>query len=175
MFRRRKTPAVHRVSAGGFSLVEIMVAIVVILVIAAIAVPNLLRARIKANEASAVASMNAIHTAEVLYSGSYPQTGYADNLAALGSNGSDCATPSKSNSCIIMDDTLTSGLKSGYIFDLVGDGNTPVMNYTLTATPESTISSGQCIYTSDASGQIASSSPNTGGKFSSAPAGSCKL
>jgi type IV pilus assembly protein PilA len=131
----RAKPGVHRPPASGFSVVEILVVVMVILVIAAIAVPN-------------------IHTGELIYANAYPDVGYAGNLADLGSHGSNCQTTSKSNSCIIMDDALTSGLKDGYTFDLVGDGNHPDANYTLTAAPASAGSTGRCAYTTDESGQI---------------------
>lgn len=146
--------AVHRSPGGGFSLVELLVVVMVILVIAAIAIPSMLQARMRANEAAAVASMNVIYTAEAVYFDTYPQVGFAGNLADLGSHGSNCETPSKTNSCIIMDDALTSGLKSGYVFELVGDGNVPDGAYTVTATPESASTSGRCTYTSSQSGQI---------------------
>jgi type IV pilus assembly protein PilA len=155
MSRVRGKSGVQRPSTGGFSVVEILVVVMIILVIAAIAIPNMLQARMRANEAAAVASMNTIHTAEVVYANAYPEVGYSGNLADLGTHGSSCETTSKTNSCIIMDEALTSGLKGGYTFDLVGDGNHPDANYTLTATPASAGSTGRCSYTSNESGQIA--------------------
>ena len=145
---------VRRPPASGFSVVEILVVVMVILVIAAIAIPNMLQARMRANEAAAVASMNVIHTAEVVYVNAYPEVGFAGNLADLGTHGSNCETASKSNSCIIMDEALTNGLKDGYTFDLVGDGNHPDANYKLTAAPASAGSTGRCAYTADESGRI---------------------
>src|SRR5512141_3207100 len=68
----------------GFSLIELLIVVAIILVIAAIAIPNLLRAKIAANEASAVSSVRAINTAQVTYSAAYPEFGYADDLAKLG-------------------------------------------------------------------------------------------
>jgi hypothetical protein len=138
----------------------------VILVIVAIAIPNVLQAKMRANEAAAVASMNTIHTAEILYSSTYPQTGFAGNLADLGRHGSNCQTPGKTNSCLIADDALTSGVKDGYMFELVGDGSTPVSNYTLTATPLSTGTTGRCTYSSGQSGQISVVNQPSGGRFS---------
>ena len=96
----------------GFSLIELLIVVAVILVIAAIAVPNLLRARIAANEASAGASMRTIATAELTYNLAYPTIGYA-NLAALG--GAAGCSPSSTTACII-DELLTTGSKSGYTF-----------------------------------------------------------
>jgi type IV pilus assembly protein PilA len=154
MPRVRPKSEVQGSPAGGFSVVEILVVVMVIMVIAAIAIPNMLQARMRANEAAAVASMNVIHTAEVAYVGAYPEVGFAGNLADLGTHGSNCETTSKSNSCIIMDDALTSGLKDGYTFELVGDGNHPNANYTLTAAPESAGATGRCSYSANESGQI---------------------
>src|SRR3954449_5205513 len=91
-------------SPPGFSLVELMVVVMVILVIAAIAIPSLVHARMRANEASAISSMRAVRTAELLYQDAYPQEGFADSLPKLGSNGSDCTRVGKTNSCLLMDE-----------------------------------------------------------------------
>jgi len=160
-------------SNRGFSLVELMVVMMVILVIAAIAIPSLVHARMRANEASAISSMRAVRTAELMYQDAYPQEGYADSLAKLGPNGSDCTSVGKTNSCLLMDENLASGLKSGYVFDLAGDGSKPANTYTLTATPESNGVSGRCSFSSDASGQITMKDTNAsgGGAFSVAAGG----
>ena len=141
-------------SSRGFSLVELLVVVMVILVIAAIAIPSLVHARMHANEASAISSMRAVRTAELMYQDAYPDEGFADSMVKLGPNGSDCTRVGKTNSCLLMDETLASGLKSGYVFDLTGDGSKPAAGYTLTATPESSGVSGRCSFSSDASGQI---------------------
>ncbi len=109
----------------GFSLIELLIVVAIILIIAAIAIPNLLRARIAANESSAVASMRTINTAELAYQTAYPTVGYAGALSTLGpAAATGCASPSSTNACII-DFTLaqayaggTSGSKSGYKFAL---------------------------------------------------------
>src|SRR5919204_5701159 len=93
----------------GFSLIELLIVVAIILIIAAIAIPNLLRARIAANEASAVESLRTIVTAEVTYASTYG-TGYT-NLATLGSSG-------------LIDNILSNGKKSGYTFTAVpGSGS----------------------------------------------------
>jgi type IV pilus assembly protein PilA len=143
---------------AGFSLVEILVVVMVILIIAAIAIPNLVHGKMRANEAAAVASVNTIHTAEVMYNNDYPDVGYSGNLASLGSNGSTCDQPTSANSCLIMDEALTSGLKSGYIFEIVGDGNKPTIAYTVSATPETGVS-GRCSISSNQSGDLNFSLP----------------
>ena len=67
----------------GFSLIELLIVVAIILIIAAIAIPNLLRSRISANEASAVSSLRQINTAQTAYSISFPTMGFADSLTKL--------------------------------------------------------------------------------------------
>ena len=116
----------------GFSLIELLVVVAIILIIAAIAIPNLLRARMAANEASAVASVRTINTAMVTYDSSYPDVGFAANLAALG--GADPCTPSSTTACLI-DSVLSAGSKSGFNFTATGAGGPPAVQYYVTATP----------------------------------------
>jgi len=138
---------------AGFSLVEVLLVVMVVLIIAAITIPNLLHGKMRANEAAAVASLQTIHTAEVLYFNTYPDVGYSSSLANLGSNGSDCEKPTRTNACLIMDDVLTSGLKSGYVFEIVGDGNKPTASYVASASPASSFS-GRCTIAADQSGEM---------------------
>jgi type IV pilus assembly protein PilA len=138
----------------GFSLIELLVVVAVILVLCAIAIVQYRKARIAANQASAIASVHAINLAESTYALAYPQVGYSSNLLSLGSNGSDCQKTTSSNACLL-DPSLATGIKSGYVFDLLGDGNIPETSYTLTATPEAPGVTGNCTYTSNQSAQIA--------------------
>ena len=102
----------------GFSLIELLIVVAIILIIAAIAIPNLLRARIAANEASAVSAVRTINTAEVTYSTAYPTSGYAAALANLGGPAANCV-PAIATACLI-DSVLSAGTKSGYRFSAVG-------------------------------------------------------
>jgi type IV pilus assembly protein PilA len=109
----------------GFSLIELLIVVAIILIIAAIAIPNLLRARMAANESSAVGSIRSINTAEVMYATTYPLQGFAGTLAALGSAAGVC-TPTSTNACLI-DSVLSTGIKSGYTFT---SGNTTAAPFT---------------------------------------------
>lgn len=102
---------------AGFSLLELLIVVAIILIIAAVAIPNLLRARIAANEASAANSIRKITTAEFSYNTAYPTVGYADVLTSLG--GTIPCTPNSTTACIL-DSILSSGNKSGYQFVALG-------------------------------------------------------
>lgn len=108
----------------GFSLIELLIVVAIILIIAAIAIPNLIRARMAANESSAASGIRTINTAEISYSTNYPTVGFG-TLAQLGpASAAACATPSSANACLI-DFSLSSATaaatkKSGYIY-----GSTP--------------------------------------------------
>ena len=98
-------------ASRGFSLIELLIVVAIILIIAAIAIPNLLRARIAANEASAASSVRKIATAEIAYSAAYPTVGYSPDLISLG--GAAPCIPSSTSACIL-DSVISGGSKSGY-------------------------------------------------------------
>lgn len=138
---------------SGFSLIEITIAGAIIVLLVAIIVPRLFSARLRANEASAAASIHAITVAESIYNSTYPQAGYANSLARLGSLGNNCESVNASNACLI-DSKLSTGMKDGYLFEIIGDGNTPDTSYKLTGVPESSTSGGSCGFSSDQSGAV---------------------
>jgi type IV pilus assembly protein PilA len=135
----------------GFSLIELLLVVAIILIISAIAIPNFLRSRMRANEASAVASVRAITTAVMTYSITYPDLNYPANLTDLG--GATPCSASSTGACLI-DIVLASGTKSGYVFVWTGDGLVPSVAFTLTAGPQVVGSSGQNMYCTDQSGVI---------------------
>ena len=102
----------------GFSLIELLIVVAIILIIASIAIPNLIRAKIAANESSAANSIRQISTSEMAYSAAYPTVGYAPSLAELGGPATGC-TPSQTTACMV-DSVLSAGDKSGYTFIAVG-------------------------------------------------------
>ncbi|HEV2401059.1 MAG TPA: prepilin-type N-terminal cleavage/methylation domain-containing protein [Candidatus Sulfotelmatobacter sp.] len=126
----------------GFSLIELLIVVAIILIIAAIAIPNLLRARMAANEASAVASVRTINTSEITYNSTYPTVGFAAALANLGGALGAACVPSSTTACLL-DSVLSnngnpanSG-KSGYKFT-TGTGTVAGgvhIGYTILAVP----------------------------------------
>jgi type IV pilus assembly protein PilA len=124
----------------GFSLIELLIVVAIILIIAAIAIPNLLRARIAANESSAVSSIRTVNTAEISYQSTYPTVGYASTMAQLGpsANGT-CAKPVQATACLIdwsvSSATATTAPKSGYYFALGVGGSGDTNSYEIAGSP----------------------------------------
>jgi prepilin-type N-terminal cleavage/methylation domain-containing protein len=140
---QRNTTRVRQQQARnrGFSLIELLIVVAIILIIAAIAIPNLLRARIAANEASAAASVRKMATAEVAYNTTYPTVGYSANLSSLGGPVTGCL-PSSTSACIL-DSVLSSGSKSGYLFAALGFSTTgPNSTFVVGAVPQNYNQSG---------------------------------
>jgi prepilin-type N-terminal cleavage/methylation domain-containing protein len=143
----------------GFSLIELLIVVAIILIIAAIAIPNLLRSRMAANEASAVGSLRTINTAQVTYASTYPAQGFATSLATLGGT----SASSSSTSALLLDNVLgaangsaaaTPNTKSGYNFYVIASGTQPVPTYTSNGNPVTVDQTGKRYFYSDASGVI---------------------
>ena len=140
----------------GFSLIELLIVVAIILIIAAIAIPSLLRARESANESSAVASLRTINTGEIAYQSAYPTVGFATALSNLGGALSVACTPSTTTACLI-DSVLAnngnpaSSGKSGYSFT-TGTGATAAglnVGYTVLAVPLTLNTSGTRAFCSE--------------------------
>jgi len=126
----------------GFSLIELLIVVAIILIIAAIAIPNLLRARMAANESSAVATVRTINTAEVTYNSTYPTVGFAPALINLGGALGAACVPSSTTACLVdavvaNNGNPAGGGKSGYLFT-TGTGTVAGgvnVGYTILAVP----------------------------------------
>ena len=143
----------------GFSLIELLIVVAIILIIAAIAIPNLLRSKMAANEASAVASLRTYNTSIVAYQTTYA-TDPATNLAQLGPVPS--GTAPSSASADLVDSLLGSAtpVKSGYTFSYTPVSATPVTQYSILAKPQSS-STGQRYFLTNQSGVIYQTSDGT--------------
>jgi prepilin-type N-terminal cleavage/methylation domain-containing protein len=125
----------------GFSLIELLIVVAIILIIAAIAIPNLIRARMSANDASAASSSRTVGTAEVGYFSAYPTVGFAANLASLGTGGVTPCVPAIATACLIDNNLATNGAgigKSGYNFAAAGAPSAGSLindQYLVTGTP----------------------------------------
>jgi len=154
----------------GFSLIELLIVVAIILIIAAIAIPNLLRSRIAANQASAVGSLRTLNTAEITYASTY-NVGYSSQLSYIGPPAAG-ANPTSVLAGLV-DSVLAGGTKSGYSFTYTpgpSDASGRINTYAITATPIST-STGTNSYYTDQSGVIRQNSTATAGSTDSPIAG----
>ena len=118
----------------GFSLIELLIVVAIILIIAAIAIPSFLHSRMAANESAAAAAIRTLNTAQISFNSAYPTVGFAGSLAVLGGSGAGCTPPSPTSACLI-DSNLAGGQRSGYNFTLTNTNGTPNSTYNVIATP----------------------------------------
>ena len=156
-------------SSKGFSLIELLIVVAIILIIAAIAIPNLVRSRIAANQASAVGSLRTLNTSEITYSSTY-NVGFTATMSYLGPPTG--ATPN-STAAGLIDSVLANGSKSGYNFTYTAggaDSSGRINTYSFIAIPI-TSSTGTNYYYTDQSGVIRQNSTTTAGSTDSPIAG----
>jgi len=139
----------------GFSLIELLIVVAIILIIAAIAIPNLLRSKMSANEAAAVAVLRNVHNSQAVYIDEFTAgVGYADTLIKLGP-GAPC---DKAHACltdVLVGCAAQPCIKSGYEFYLSSTSSAePFGDYTSTATPVSWANSGGKNYCTSDDGVI---------------------
>jgi prepilin-type N-terminal cleavage/methylation domain-containing protein len=154
-------------SSQGFSLIELLIVVAIILIIAAIAIPNFLRSRVTANQASAVASLHTLNIAEVTYSATYG-AGYSVDMQSLSPPAGTGADPS-STAAGLIDSVLASGTKSGYSFTYspgASDTSGRISAYSFIATPISS-STGTNYYYTDESGVTRLNATTTAGSSDS--------
>jgi prepilin-type N-terminal cleavage/methylation domain-containing protein len=147
----------------GFSLIELLIVVAIILIIAAIAIPNLLKSRIAANEASTTSSLRTLNTAEVTFASTY-NSGFTDGLNRLGAPAS--GQPDTNNADLVDPvlagktgtGTNTSFIKAGYVFTYVPTGSNLtfgfIAQYNMYADPQARGSSGQRSFLSNESAVI---------------------
>ncbi|MFP5227512.1 MAG: type IV pilin protein [Acidobacteriota bacterium] len=153
--QRRRRP-----DDAGFTLMELLIVISIMLILMLIAIPNMLNLKATANETSAKQSLRAIQEAETQYATNYPANGYACSLAALG--GSSSSGPPSPQSAQLLQGDLSGGNKAGYSFNIVNCQKAPgsqqdnFVSYEVTAVPQVVGKTGHNGYCLDMSGEIKS-------------------
>lgn len=153
----RSNPGMTRAISKGFSLIELLIVVFIILIISAIAIPSLFRSKIAANESSAVSTIRQINTAEGTYSSSWG-SGYSVDLASLGGTSAACLAGATAANACLLDDLISVApfSKSGYTFAAGGTNQVGgIFNgYEVNATANTVQTTGVRAFCSDASGVI---------------------
>ncbi len=118
----------------GFTLIEMVIVVAIILIIMAIAVPSFLQSRIAANESGAAATIRTLNSAQISYYSAYPTIGYASTMLSLGGNCTGTTVPSSTSACLI-DQDLQTGTRSGYTYVVSNVSGTPSTTYNVIGAP----------------------------------------
>jgi type IV pilus assembly protein PilA len=154
IFARRSA----RVSSSGFTLMELLIVIAIILVLMLMAIPTIGSLRKSAHRTSAINSLQTINKAEIQYSGNYPASGFACTLAQLGGD-PNAGAPSPTGAQILQGD-IVSGYKDGYIFTITCknkvtvNGQDRATSYSVTAVPQTVGKTGDSGFCADEGGTI---------------------
>jgi type IV pilus assembly protein PilA len=157
-FARKRHSAPGGVTPNGFTLMELLIVIAIILILMLMAIPTIGSLKKKANETSAINSVQTINKAEIQYQSTFPANGYACSLQALG--GDPAAGAPSTTSAQILQPDLASGDKSGYIFNITNctkvtiNGQDRYTGYTVTAVPETVGKTGDRGFCSDQFGTL---------------------
>ena len=155
---RGRRDAQNEIPPNGFTLMELLIVIAIILILMLMAIPTIGSLKKSANRTSAIQSVRAIQQAEMQYESTYPANGYACSLPALGGD-PNTGAPSPTGAQILQGD-LTSGFKSGYIFAICNctkvtvGGTDRITGYTVTAVPQTVGKTGDSGFCSDQFGTI---------------------
>jgi hypothetical protein len=166
MARKNIRSSMGRLKGDGMALagitmgyISVAFSCVMLIIIAAITIPNLLRARISANESSAASAVRTIVTAEIQYQATYPKVGYAPDLASMG--GTSCNEPTQDHACLLAGpfaEQSCTGMhwcaKSGYRFLLQADDRQPHESFVITAVPTEVNRSGSKNFCATSDGVI---------------------
>ena len=143
---------------NGFTLMELLIVIAIILILMLMAIPTFGTLKKRADDLSAINSIQKINQAEIQYESTYPANGYTCTLSALG--GDPSSGPPSPTSAQILQGDVTSGFKSGYKFTIgncskvTQNGTDRITGYQVTAVPETVGKTGDRGFCSDESGQI---------------------
>jgi len=118
----------------GFSLIELLIVVAIILVIAALAVPSFLQSRMRANESAAAADIRTVNAAQISYNSAYPTVGFAANLSSLAGTCTGTTIPTSTSACLI-DSQLAAGTRNSYTFAMSNVTGSPNSAYNIIAGP----------------------------------------
>ncbi len=148
----------RREREAGFTLMELLIVISIMLILMLIAIPNFSNMKSQANETSAIQSLRAIYEAQIQYQTNFPANGFAPNLTMLG--GSSASGPPTPQAAQVLDTNLATGQKSGYTFAIVNPTKITVNNqdqytgYEATAVPQAVGKTGHRGFCIDQQGEI---------------------